>query len=209
MATQVDECIPTRQSLLGRLRDWGDEQGWQRFFNTYWRLIYGVALKSGLTEAEAQDVVQETVLSVARTMPKFQYDPAVCSFKTWLHHLTRKRIADQFRKRPPASIVTRSRRKEEDRTDTVERIPDPAGFNLDAAWDEEWRKTLLNGAMERVKEKVNPRQYQMFYLYAIKRQPIQEVARSLRVNVGQVYLAKHRVSALIKREVRLLEAEPI
>src|SRR6266487_4319585 len=55
----------------------------QRFFDIYWRLIYGVALRAGLTDAEAQDVVQETVISVAKHLPGFRYDPKVCSFKTW------------------------------------------------------------------------------------------------------------------------------
>ncbi len=63
-----DEFIPTRQSLLSRLKDWDDRESWKDFFNTYWKLIYGVAIKSGLSDAEAQDVVQEAVISVAKKM---------------------------------------------------------------------------------------------------------------------------------------------
>src|SRR5256885_17130220 len=75
---------PTRQSLLSRLKDLGDQQSWRDFFDTYWKLIYSAALQAGLTDAEAQDVVQDTVLSVAKKMPDFTYDPAVGSFKRWL-----------------------------------------------------------------------------------------------------------------------------
>jgi RNA polymerase sigma-70 factor (ECF subfamily) len=209
MIEQPEELIPTRRSLLCRVKDLGDQESWREFFDTYRRLIFGVAIKAGLTAEEAQDVVQETAVSLAKTMPGFKYDPAVCSFKTWLQHLTRKRIIDQLRKRPPAGAVRQRGSEETRRTATVERVPDPAGFNLDAVWKEEWQKTLLDSAMKKVKEQVNPRQYQIFYLYAIKQLPIQKVARSLRVNVGQVYLAKHRVSALIKKEVRTLEARLI
>ena len=53
------EFIPTRASLLGRLKDWGDQSSWQEFFDAYSRLIYNVAVKSGLSDAEAQEVVQE------------------------------------------------------------------------------------------------------------------------------------------------------
>jgi len=66
MTSLVEDTISTRYSLLSRLEDRGDQDSWRDFFNTYWRFIYSVALKSGLTEAEAQDVVQETVISVAR-----------------------------------------------------------------------------------------------------------------------------------------------
>src|SRR6266853_3603253 len=98
MPMHPDELIPTRQSLLSRLKDWNDQDSWKEFFDTYWKLVYGVAIKAGLTDAEAQDVVQETVLSVAKRMPDFQYDPAVGSFKNWLLVITRRRINDHFRK---------------------------------------------------------------------------------------------------------------
>ena len=55
--------IPTRRSLLSRLKDWDNQDSWRDFFNTYWRLIYEFAAKAGLDDADAQDVVQETVIS--------------------------------------------------------------------------------------------------------------------------------------------------
>src|SRR5881394_2654935 len=66
------ELIPTRDSLLSRLKDWQDDVSWRDFFNTYWRLVYGVALKAGLNEQEAQEVVQETVITVARRIHEFK-----------------------------------------------------------------------------------------------------------------------------------------
>jgi hypothetical protein len=75
------ESLPTRRSLLSRLRNIGDDASWYTFFETYWRLIYNVARKSGLSDDESQEVVQETVISVARKMPDFHYDRAKGSFK--------------------------------------------------------------------------------------------------------------------------------
>ncbi|MBM3833633.1 MAG: sigma-70 family RNA polymerase sigma factor [Verrucomicrobia bacterium] len=68
MAENPDEFIPTRRSLLSRLKDWDDQESWKEFFNTYWKLIYGVAIKSGLTDAEAPDVVQDAIISIAKKM---------------------------------------------------------------------------------------------------------------------------------------------
>src|SRR5437867_8951662 len=99
MHDRTDQWIPTRRSLLSRLRNWEDHASWQQFFDTYWKLIYTVALKSGLSDTEAEEVVQETVISIARKMPSYQYDPTNCSFKGWLKHVTRLRILDQYRKR--------------------------------------------------------------------------------------------------------------
>ncbi|MCI0746831.1 MAG: sigma-70 family RNA polymerase sigma factor [Verrucomicrobia subdivision 3 bacterium] len=199
-----EELIPTRDSLLSRLKDRNDQESWQDFFNTYWKLVYGVAIKAGLTDQEAQEVVQETVITVARRIPEFRYDPAVCSFKTWLLNLTRWRIVDQLRKRKP-EFGSRRRKSETARTPTVERIPDPAGMDLDEVWNEEWEQYILDAAIDRVKKQVSPEQFQIFALRVFKEWPVMKIARELDVSVGQVYLAKHRVAALIKKQVRELE----
>src|SRR5881628_645151 len=99
MSVETDDLLATRWSLLARLKDWQDQASWQEFFDAYWKLIYSVALKAGLSDAEAQEVVQETVISVAKKMPEFKADPAAGSFKSWLLTLTRWRIIDQVRKR--------------------------------------------------------------------------------------------------------------
>src|ERR1043166_7611617 len=93
------DSIPTRHSLLKRLKVLENQESWQEFFETYWSLIYSTATRSGLNDAEAQDVVQETVICVVRSMPKFDYDPGIGSFKAWLRKLTRWRILDHLRKR--------------------------------------------------------------------------------------------------------------
>src|SRR5271157_465290 len=149
----MDQPIPTRQSLLGRLKDWNDQESWQVFFDTYWRLIYNTAMKAGLNDAEAQDVVQETILSVSKKLPDFEYDPAKGSFKGWLLTMTRWRITGQLRRRRPETgrhVPEHLRPASTARTATVERVPDPVGSALDALWDEEWEKNLLAAAIERV-----------------------------------------------------------
>lgn len=200
------DLLPTHRSLLTRLKNWDDNEGWRRFFDTYWKLIYNAALKSGLSDAEAQDVVQETVLSVAKKMNEFKYDPALGSFKGWLLTLTRWRIADQFRKRTrhghreaPADDATA-------RTRAIETVPDPHGQMLDAIWDAEWKKNLMDAAIERVKRKVGARQYQLFDLYVLKEWKVEEVAKTLGVSTDQIYQAKSRISTAIRKEYELLEA---
>ena len=196
--------VATRRSLVDRLQNWEDRKHWQEFFDTYWKLIFAAARKSGLTEVEAQEVVQETVITVAKKVGKLQYDPARGSFKGWLLHITRWRIADQFRKRQPGE--NRPRFSDDTRmTATIERIPDMEAANLDALWDKEWQENLLAAAMQRVRKKVDAKQFQIFDCYVRKEWPAQKVATELGVNVGQVYLARHRVTAILKKEVKALE----
>jgi RNA polymerase sigma factor (sigma-70 family) len=200
--------LATRRSLLSRLKESNAQESWREFFDTYWRLIYSTAYTAGLSDSEAQEVVQETVLTVVRKIKSFRYDPAVGSFKGWLLTIVRWRIADQFRKRPQQIQMPVSRQATETSgTTTLERVADPAAINLDAVWEEEWQRTLFAAALSRVKRQANARHYQMFDLYAVKCWSVDKVAETLGVSTAQVRLAKHRVTALMRREVVRLEKE--
>ena len=197
--------IATRRSLVDRLANWDDQRRWQEFFDTYWKLIYSAARKSGLADAEAQEVVQETVITVAKNIDRLDYDPAIGSFKGWLLQITRWRIADQFRKRQPDAAARRLSSPDDPLTATIERVPDSRIVDLDALWEADWKDNLLEAAIARVKKKVDPKQFQIFDCYVRKEWPAQKVAQRLRVSVGQVYLARHRVAALLKKEIKTLE----
>jgi RNA polymerase sigma factor (sigma-70 family) len=202
------EFIPTRQSLLGGLQDSKDEESWQRFFDTYWKLIYNTGIRAGLRDSEAQDLVQETVLSVFRSIPNFHYDSKKGSFKTWLMRLTGWRIADQLRKRGQAVEGTGRPAGTSTDTPTIERVANPDGSGLETAWNEEWEKNLLEAACKKIKGKVDPRHYQVFDLHVVKQWPVSKVACTLKISRGSIYVIKHRICRLIKGEIRCLRTKP-
>ena len=111
---KTDPMLATRQSLIARLNDWGDQRKWQEFFETYWQLIYSVAMRAGLRDDESQEVVQETCISVAKNVGG--YDSKAGSFKSWLLQMARWRITDQFRKRDKRRALPSG---EEDRKSVV------------------------------------------------------------------------------------------
>jgi len=188
---------------VDRLPDLEDRARWQEFYDTYWRLIYGVARKAGLSDAEAHDVVQETLIGVARGIGRYRREAG--SFKAWLLQLTRWRIVDQLRKRTPGDARDDSLGRERGGTGTVERLPDPAAAVLENVWNEEWRATLFDAALAQVKLQVSAKHFQLFDCATVKQWPAAKVAQELGVNVAQVYLVKHRVGALLKKEIARLE----
>jgi RNA polymerase sigma factor (sigma-70 family) len=205
-----DEQLPTRASLLERLKNLDDQASWTEFYQTYHELIYSVARRAGLTEHEAGEALQETLISVARKMPEFTYDPTKDSFKGWLLTVTRWRVRDQLQKRRNTGLQERLRSAssaddQSQRTATVDRVPDPAGFELAAIWDEEWEKHLLETALRRIKRQVHPQHYEIYHLHVVLDQPVQEVKKTLGVSAAQVYLAKHRVGSLLRRELKRLQ----
>ena len=190
-----ERFLATRASLLGRLADWEDRVSWTRFFDLYWRLLFGVAVKAGLTESEAEEVVQETVLAVAKNIGRLGYDPARGSFKSWLLAIARTKVADQFRARPAQA--------------SAEWEPDAAGEPgaLEALWDREWNNHLLQTSLALLKEETDPLQYQIFDCYVIKDWTPKKVAATLGVSTGQVYLAKNRLAPKLRAIVDRLERD--
>jgi RNA polymerase sigma-70 factor (ECF subfamily) len=209
MAENQNEFIPTRKSLLVRVKNLDDQESWNDFFNTYWKLIFSVAAKAGLREQEAQDVVQETLLAVTKAIQDYRYEPERCSFKSWLRLLIRRRIADHFRKRSRNVATSESNSEPGASTQEVERIADPAGPEQDALWEDEWQKHLVEVALEKFKRQTSAEQYQAFYLHVIKGLSPREVAKVLDISTGQVYLIKHRLAKPFRKTVEELKSKLI
>ena len=201
-SAKTDSSLPTRRSLISRLRNSQDNDSWRDFFQTYWKLIYAFAIRCGCSDAEAEEVVQETVISISRKMPEYRYDPAVCSFKGWLMHVTNWRVIDQLRKRRTGQEMPLS--LDGSAANLIEQMAGSAPSELETLWEQEWQKNLIDVAMERVKRKVNAEHYQIFYLLLVKERSPRKVASMLKINVARVYLAKHRVSALVQKEIKSL-----
>jgi RNA polymerase sigma-70 factor (ECF subfamily) len=166
-----------------------------------------VARQAGLDDATAQDVVQNTFIYLTRRMPRFRYDPARGSFKSWLRRVTRSRIS-VFRRRaeakePPLPELP----MEDDDIPVWEAVPDPAGDKADEIWQREWEENLIKAALRRISKKVSAEQLMIFELAALGDVPLKQVARKLNVSLMQIYLARHRVGKLFKAEVMRLRRE--
>jgi RNA polymerase sigma-70 factor (ECF subfamily) len=216
MATEIeiatDDWLPTRHSLLTRLRQADDNISWQDFFDTYWRLLYGVARKAGLSDAEAQDAVQDCVITVSRQMPKFRYEPERCSFKGWLLMILRQRVSRQLHKRmqrrADGDAASPQIATSDEPTDTnpITRLPDASGDQLDSIWEAEWQQHLIAVATQLLKRQVSDAQFQIFDLHVLRGWPARDVAQTLGVSVAQVYIAKLRVGRRFKREIDAVKA---
>lgn len=205
----TDSFLPTRRSLLSRLRDLQDQEGWREFFEMYWRLIYNVAREAGLTDVESQEVVQTTFIYLARRMPNFRYDPKRGAFKSWLRVVARSRINVYCRREKSEEKLAHrplSFEAAED-VESMEAVPDPAGDAQDKVWQQEWEENLVNTAFRRLRSKVSSRQLLIFRTCLSGELALGQIARKLSVSVATVYLVRHRVGKLFTAEVRRLREE--
>lgn len=99
----MSESPPTRCSLLVRLRHVSDARAWTEFVDVYAPLVYRLARKQGLQDADAADLTQEVLRVAVDALPSFTYDPHRGSFRGWLftvawHRL--QRLFDNRRRQP-------------------------------------------------------------------------------------------------------------
>lgn len=210
MRTDSELDLKTRRSLLSRLRNLDDQESWRAFFDLYWRMLYKVARRAGLGEADAEDVVQETVVAVARQMPRFRYDATRGTFKGWLFRIVGRRVTDHlrrvYREPPRAEAVF------EPGTDGEESGPPVATEASDAiglAWEQEWEQAVFEAAVARVREQTNPKHFQVFDCCVRLGWPTAKVAATLGLSAAQVYLARHRVSRAVKQAARAINDERV
>ncbi len=196
--------LETRSSLINRLKATINGESWEVFFNTYWELIYSVARRKGLSEADSQDIVQETILKVHKSLDRFQYNRERGSFKGWLRTITRSRLVEHYKKQqrqPP----TQQPREDED--DPLVNLADPQGPELDRIWSEEWSRSLIQRSLTFLKQQVSLKQYQIFKCHCIDEWTVKEVCDALNVNAAQVYMAKQRVGKIFATKLERLKQE--
>jgi len=224
MSAETESSLATRPSLLARLKDWSQQTAWREFDHDYAPLLRNVARKAGLADVEADEVVQETLIAVAKQIGEFKHAGNRGSFRAWLYQQARWRIADQFRARRKAHPAREPRpltpSLSPDGGEGVEIAsdspapagscgPDTAGVVsvesdpvFDRLWNVEWETHLRHLAVERVKRRVSARQFQLFELHVLQGLPVREVARAAGTTMAAVYMAKSRVGRRLYLETK-------
>jgi RNA polymerase sigma factor (sigma-70 family) len=193
----------TRVTLLVRLRDGRDADAWREFFDLYGPVVYRFARNRGLQDADAADLMQDVLRSVARNASKMEYDPKRGTFRGWLYTVTRNKIynfLNSQRIRPRAS-------GDDDARERLESLPSRDDDGPDADWEREYQKRLTDRAMEIVKSEFQPATWQAFWGTAVDGNPAGEVGAALKMSAGAVYVAKSRVLARLRDEVKKMMDE--
>lgn len=187
--------------MLSALRNMRDHAGWHQFHMLYRPMLLAVAHRSGLSEQDAQDVVQDTIVEVAKQMPSFHYDRKRGRFKGWLLTIVRRRIANVWRGKKYNSGGQRVNREEVTDPAQIEAGAEATDWEFERAWDEEWREHALRMAQEHIKREVEPVQFQAFQLNVLKGIPARETARRLGIKLMEVYWARYRIGRLMKEAI--------
>lgn len=201
MDEEEQDSLQTQPTLLSRVRR-DDEDGWSRFYQMYRRFIRSAARGAGLSSEEADDVVQDTLITVQNYIEGFEVDPDRGKFRTWLRCIVRSRIADQFRRKARNPLEHRVDGADESQTSLIHRIPDPDAAELDRVIDNKLELAILAQAREEAKLKARMQDYQTYDLFAVQELSAKEVADSLQIKPSTVRVRTHRIRQLVDQEMR-------
>jgi RNA polymerase sigma factor (sigma-70 family) len=188
----------TRPSLLVRIRDARDREAWGQFVEIYAPLVYDMARRRGLQDADAADLTQEVLRSVSGAIERLDYDPGRGTFRGWLFTVTRNALNTFFESQ-------RGVPRGSGDSSVQAWLENQAGPDEESAeWDREFRQRILDFATEQVRLAFEEATWRAFAQTAIEGKPAKDVAASLGMTVGAVYIARSRVLGRIKDEVRKL-----
>ncbi len=193
---------PTQPSLLIRIRDASDTEAWQRFVKLYAPLVYGFARKRGLQDCDAADLTQDVLRSVAAAAGRFHYDPRRGTFHGWLFTVVYNKLQD-FRTRQSKQ---RWRSGDSGIQERLEKEAAPSE-NDTAYWAQEYERQLLTRALEIVRGDFQELTWKAFCQTALEGKKPKETAQSLGMSVASVYMAKSRVMAQLREQIRLLRQD--
>jgi RNA polymerase sigma factor (sigma-70 family) len=192
----------TRYSLIVKLRDPADAGAWREFVAIYQPLVYRLARREGLQDADAHDLCQEVFRTVARAIERYELDPARGSFRGWLSRITRNLLINVLTRRPYRLRGSGSTSVQE----LLEAQPadDPSAA---AVFETEYRRQVFRWAAEEVQREFAPSTWRAFWLTAVEGRAPADAAAELGLSVGAVYIARSRVLARLRARVQRLGDE--
>jgi len=185
----------TRPSLLIRLRDPADQAAWREFTEIYQPVIYRLARRRGLQDADAEDLTQRVLLSISKSIERWKHDPRRGRFRTWLHRVARNAILNALARGKPdrgsgdtALLAFLNNQIDRDG-------PDSDLLRL------EYRRELFRWAARQVRGEFQPPTWQAFWLTTVEGRAVEDVARLLGKTRGSVYAARSRVVKRMRDKV--------
>ncbi len=190
-----DQAPQTRPSLILRLRNPDDLRAWQDFVEIYQPAIFSLVRKRGLQAADADDLTQEVLTRVARSIDKWDPKPEKGSFRGWLATIARNQVVQFFResnRRPVTGVDSQ-----------ISQLLDNASSNpMDAhEFELERERQLFLWAARKVQLRFQPKTWQAFWMTAVECKDVASVAEQLNTTKAQVYVARSRVMSLLKTTI--------
>lgn len=190
----ADSEFATSASLLERLRSGATADDWGRFVSLYTPLLLRWSRRAGV--ADADDVVQETLVALVGALPQFVYDPTR-KFRNWLYTIWLNKVRERHRRARRATVEV-----------PVDEYATPDG--LERWIDETYARDLVQRLAELLRDQYAESTWRAFWETTAHDRPAAAVADELRMSVDAVYQAKLRILRRLRAELAgLLDSDVV
>ena len=191
----------TRESLLIRVRDPADQTAWHEFVEIYRPIILRLARQKGMQEADAEDIAQQVLVSVAKAVEQRRHDPKRAKFRTWLNRVAQNAILNTLTRGKPDRGSGDSALQAMLNQHQSHSGPDSDLLRL------EHRREVFRWAARQVRQEFQQATWEAFWLTAVEGRSVEVVAEELAKNRGAIYAARSRVIRRIQEKVTEYEQE--
>ena len=192
----------TRQTLLMRAKNQDDDAAWEEFAAYYREFIYMVLHQMNLYSIEIDDLAQEILIKIWKSLPNHIYDKERARFRTWLSRLIRNQVLDHIR-----ATQRRTRKHAEAAEDkTVDSIPVIAEPDVEKIIQKEWEVYVVQLALKNISSLFSERAIEAFSM-SIDGQSTAQIAEHLGVKPNSVVKLKNRVKERLVKEIQHLRNE--
>jgi len=190
------EFPETNQSLIARVKDLADEAAWTEFIGIYRPVVYRMARRRGMQDADAQDIAQRVFLAISQAIGSWEPGPGRPPFRAWLVTITRNAVTKALaRRRPDAGTGSSSV------MELLDAEPDD-GPETTAEFLLESRRQALRWAAEQIRPEFSETTWRLFWETAIEGRSVAEVAAATGRSAGAIYMARFRVAQRLKEKVQ-------
>lgn len=191
----MHEFPETNPSLIARVKDLGDGASWVEFLGIYQPVVYRMARRRHLQDADAQDVMQQVFLSISRSIERWEAGDGQPPFRAWLTTIARNAITKALARRP--------RDQATGTTSAADILENELAVEATASEIlAEARQEIIRWATEQIRSEFSEEIWQIFQQTAIHGVPIADVAKSSGRSTGSIYVARFRIIARLKEKIQ-------
>ncbi len=186
----------TSESLLIRVRDPSDREAWLRFDAIYRPVVYRLARRAGCQDSDANDLVQQVMLAVSKSIPNWEKDPSKGTFRGWLHRVARNTLISLIRSRRGMLSMEELKEKCQSLSANI------ASNELEQWIDQEYFRSRIRWAAELVREEFIETSWRAFWMTTLDELSVTEAAEQLKISIGSVYAARSRIMRRLQQVAR-------
>ena len=194
----MNDFPETRASLVANVRSPENREAWEDFVVTYRPVIYRMARRRGLQDADAQDLVQNVLMRISEAIPRYEQQPGT-KFRHWLQRVARNAIFTALsytRKDAPIGGTI---------AQDVLAAQTEVSADAEQELANEYQRERFLRAANVVRSDVNSETWQAFDLTVIQGISSEEAASAIGKSVGTVYAARSRIMKRLREQVAQMQ----